>query len=428
MAAIRAAGLLGVVVAGCAACATPRPEPAAPQTARATAASPTPSSPAAPPPAAPLLGAIDWSRAQLRTDEDAQALWQQIAPTGADWELRLLELPKDQDLQTRLALALLRGGNFQCRAASSCPADSYFDVAPTATLSDPCLRRLLALWAFDQLDDTQAASLERELLALAALPPPEEELVREAFDLVPLDRDDLLLPMITAARAAGQIDLADAAVHWLSPANVRKVATALHSDGAYAALDVNEARGAFLAAISDRQLKAQTSSNAITELIAADDGALRKDVRAALQRAVKDPRCAVAAAAARQLAVGGDRRFVPRRDASSVPAALRALCVMSSYLEEEVGVDSLLRPFFSAAGVQIFDHTETSDSDGEVAAELIARADLVTLPFLSDLGDALEHCLGTTCRTGIFRFELTMAPDRSISRIERFFEASPCNN
>jgi hypothetical protein len=428
------------------------PQPAAPSPPPPVASTPEPLPPPSNEPAPRPLLSIDWKSVQVTDDASALALWQQIAPTGADWELRIGELPDDNDLQRHLAFALLRGGNFACKPAdasgdptssTSCEAPGAAPTAtsgasPASTFSDPCLRRELALWALGRLDDDDARTLERELISLAALPPPEDELVREAFDLVPVGADALLLQMIEAARAAGQGDLADESLSWLPRPMLLQVATKLHSDGALRSLEPSEARGAFLAAINDGQLKPATRLSAIDDLIVADDGKLKKDVRAALLTALKDPRCEVAAAAARAFVTAGEPRFAPRPVLTSIPASLRALCVMASYSQEEAGLDSGLRAFISKRGLQVYDHSEITAPPGEATAELILPAQLIVLPFLEELSSALEHCTttapgpsagpdaGTVCRADGLRFLLAFDPDRTLRRVERFAEARTC--
>ncbi|MEZ4363612.1 MAG: hypothetical protein R3B48_25775 [Kofleriaceae bacterium] len=422
----RAAGVAALLLLGCGAAAAPRvPSPTA---AALVAPAPDARPPGVPSSAPSPLLHIDWAHVPLNTDADALALWSQIAPTGEDWSLRLREVPNERDLPRRLAIALLRAGNFQCRPASTCPDSVGLDVEPAATLDDPCLRRELALWALEQLDDTDADALHPELVALASLPPPEEELVAEAFNLVPLDHDALLLDMIHAARGAGQLEEADAAVKWLSASKRIELATKDHVDVAYELLSVDDARDAFLVAVTDAKLQARTSVHAMEALLELADGALPADLRRALAGATRDPRCEVAAEASAALADRGERRYLPRRNASTVATTLRSLCLMARAAElanAAPGVDSQFRPFINAAGVAIFDHDE--DRDGEVAADHLARADVVTLPFLSELAEALEHCEGTTCTSDEYVFKLTLAPDRTITRIERTGRARPCN-
>lgn len=421
---------------------------------------PTPATPAPSPVAAPIAPAeepgasrqldepapkpllsIDWKTVSLTNDADAVALWRQIAPTGGDWELRLGELPDLGDLHRRLALALLRGGNFACKPVPVDP-DSCGPVTlaapPDSTFDDPCLRRELALWALDLLDEEDAPSLTRELLGIAALPPPEEELVRAAFELIPAGRDDLLLPMIEAAVAAGQGAIADESLADLAPAQLEKVALKLHSDGALRILDPAQSRQVFLAAIVDRKLLPATRTSAIDDLVAGEDGRLKKDLRTALLAALKDPSCEVAAAAARALVAAGESRFAPKPQVGSVAEAIRSLCVSTAY-SEAAPLDASLRRFVSKRGLQIYDHSEITAEPGEPAGEVILPAELVALPFLEELAPALERCALTpaasgrpaspwafTCKGEGLRFELTYDPDRSLRRIERFAEGSSC--
>src|SRR6185503_18965502 len=100
---------------------------------------------------------IDWSAVTLSNETDALTLWQRIAPTGVDYEEKLDEVPEGE-ITTKLAEAMLRGGNFTCvlpQPPRDCvtPPIDVPEPAPSATLVDPCLRRVLAIWAISQLDD-----------------------------------------------------------------------------------------------------------------------------------------------------------------------------------------------------------------------------------------------------------------------------------
>lgn len=402
------------------------PEPAAPIAPKDEGPAPTP------------LLSIDWRQVKLESDADAMALWQQIAPTGDDWQLRLGELPDDDGLRKKLAMAMLRAGNVTCRPAGvvTCSGGGgafgalggdELAAAETATIDDPCLRRELAMWSLDQLDDTDAASIEAPLVALASLPAPEHALVSEAFDLVPVGADALLLRMVEAAYAAGQGDVADESLHWLPKDALLKLATTLHADGAYRSLDPGEARKAFLAAITDGKLKAATSLGAIDDLLSQDAPKVKKDLRAALVAATKDARCEVAAGAARALVTSGETRFAPKPATGTQAQVIRSLCVMASYVQEDIGDDPALKRFISKRGLQVYDHSEiTADPDLPTGGELILPADFVTLPFLEELAVALGHCAGTTCKTTGLRFELGFDPDRTLRKIERFADATAC--
>ncbi len=412
---LAACGAAPVAVAPTPTTATAQGERSAPSKATDAAAS----APADDAHAPPLLH-IDWSKVHLSSDADALALWQQIAPTGADWTLRLGELPNDDGLLKPLAKALLREGNFAC-PAQACAAAGLQEVRDDATLADPCLRRQLALWAIARLDDDDAPELADVLVALAGLPPPEDELVEAAFDLVPLGSDELLLRMNRAARAAGQGELADGSLQWLGPAALAEVIAHQHSDGVLALLDPAEHRPAFLAAVVDPRLRPKTRVEAMSQLTEAvlDNAKLPADLRRALRTAAADPSCEVAAAAAYQL---GEGRYAPRPQTTTVAAALRSLCVAAAYEDELPSATTLdLRRFMSREGLQIIDHVELAD-EGSTSGELILHEDALYLPFGAELTDALEHCEGTVCRAHGLRFELTLDSRRLLRRIERFAE------
>ena len=155
-------------------------------------------------PETPKLLSIDWSTVKLDSNADALALWARIAPTGLDWQDKLQELP--DVVERPLAIALIEGGNFTCMPAvkqQDC-ARTQFDVkepAHAAGFADPCLRRLLAIWAIDKLDDADLPKLRDPLRAIVQLPPPESELVATVLATIPehdhamrLEQD--LLPLL----------------------------------------------------------------------------------------------------------------------------------------------------------------------------------------------------------------------------------------
>ncbi|HEY4057323.1 MAG TPA: hypothetical protein VGM39_11980, partial [Kofleriaceae bacterium] len=150
---------------------------------------------------APLLS-IDWDHIPLATDADANAVWKLIAPTGSDWLLKLDEVPVAQSRP--LAIALLHGGNFACMrpAATTACAPLVLDVddsKPTATMDDPCLRRMLALWSIGQLEDSDIPAVMDSLRAIVQIPPPESQLVAAAIDAIPEADLDHRLELVAAA-------------------------------------------------------------------------------------------------------------------------------------------------------------------------------------------------------------------------------------
>ncbi len=393
----------------------PDPGPAAPKDAR-----PTPE-PARETPAQKPLISINWDTVPLATEADANAVWKQIAVTGDDWEAKLDEIPVAN--AGPLAIALLHGGNFTCvppQPPKDC-AGLVLDVdgpAPTATMADPCLRRLLALWSLGALDDDDVPKVIDSLRAIAAIPPPESQLVAAAIQAVPETDGDHRLELLAIAFKAGQRDLANGHVGSLDEAHLITAIQKFHIDGALDVLAAESHRAVFLAAITDEALAPKARTEAISELVATDQK-LPKDASLALTTAVKSKDCFVAATAARALELRGDKRFVPKRPRGTSPDALmRQLCLLASY-ERIQGNDesSLLPGFVPAKGlehVQIaFDALSEVDTDGdgdprtERTVNLIPKAELV-VPEVDDMIRAFRHCKGTTCSSDDrdFRFGL----------------------
>lgn len=361
-------------------------------------------------PAAPPLLSIDWAKVPLATDADANAVWKQIAVTGDDWEAKLDEIPVAN--ATPLAIALLHGGNFTCvpPAPRKDCAPLVLDVespAPTATMADPCLRRLLALWSLAALDDADVPKVMDALRAIAAIPPPESQLVAAAIEAVPETDHDRRLELLAIAFKAGQRDIANGHVGTLDEAHLIAAVKQHHIDGALDVLAVESQRAVFLGAIADEAVAPKARAEAITELVAPDEK-LAKDAAAALATAAKSKDCFVAAAAARALEVRGDKRFVPKRPRGSSPDALmRQLCVLASYEHLQGNdEDSLLPGFVPAKGLErilvTFDPLAEVDTDGdgdprtERTVNLVPRGELV-VPEVDDLIRAFRHCKGTAC-------------------------------
>jgi hypothetical protein len=382
---------------------------------------------------------IDWAQVTLTSDAEALALWERIAPTGADWDDKLQEIPATA--ARPLAIAVLRGGNFTCATPPSgpCAKPAYEVPAPAqaAGFGDPCLRRLLALWAISQLDSADLPAVRPALLAIAAIPPPESQLVEAAIHAIPEDEQDARLDALAAAWRAGQHDLVNAAVPALDDAHLVQAA-GRHIAGAFHSLTAQTHRRVFLAAINDDALPARVRTAAISELVESD-GVLAPDLAAALVTAVKTRDCTVAAAAARTLAQRGDRRFVPRRPRTrDIGRLMRAMCMVASYeLLQSSDEPSLLAGYVPPRGLEritiTYDPLSEVDSDGDGdphtthSGELLAR-DEVVLPEAEDLVRAMRHCTGAICVSDDreFRFVWTRSGGEPwLSRIE-LADRPPC--
>lgn len=358
---------------------------------------------------------IDWAKVALTDDAAALAVWHRIAPTGADWDDKLQEVPATA--ARALALAVLHGGQLLCAppATGDCGRPLYDVAAPAeaAGFDDPCLRRLLALWSLDQLEAGDLPAIRDALLAIAALPPPESQLVEAALHAVPENDQDTRLALLAAAWRAGQRELVGGSLGGLDEPHLVAAVREHHIDGALEILSAEGDRAVFLAAVNDDALGARARTAAIGELTAlaaaaGPDDKLPADLSAALVTAVKAKDCSVAAAAARALAQHGDRRFAPKRPRTANTGQLmRAMCVLASY-EALLGNDeaSLVPSYVPARGLErmtiSYDPLSDTDTDGDGdphtshTAELVPRAEAV-LPEIEDLVRAMQHCTGAIC-------------------------------
>ncbi|MEP6866306.1 MAG: hypothetical protein ABJE66_37150 [Deltaproteobacteria bacterium] len=387
----------------------------------------------------PKLLAIDWPNVKLATDADALALWQQIAPTGEDWQQRLDEIPSASPIQHALAVALLRAGSFTCVApVHACHAPlEIAETRPAATLTDPCLRRELALWAIDQLEPDDAPQLRDVVKQLAALPPPESQLVADAIRLASAD-PALTFELIAIAWKAGQHELVDGMMSALDEPHLIEAATKLHVDGAFEALTASTQRNVFLGALTDEQLDWKTRAQAMAEL-AGDDDKLAPDLVKALIAATRSPSCETAAAAAHVLDRHGERAYVPVKPVTSAPDKLtRGLCVTTAY-EQQARSDERtpFTSFVPARGLELvtvtYDPYSDVDTDGDGdphtnrTNELVDRS-RVELPDLPDFLGSLRHCatkgLGTACSSEDHDFKLVWK-NGLLARLE-IVEKPPC--
>lgn len=391
------------------------------------------------PPPRKLLD-IDWTKVTLTDDAAALAVWRRIAPTGADWDDKLEEVPAQA--ARPLAIALLHGGNFLCtKPPTGDCAKPIYDVAKpadTAGLDDPCLRRLLALWSIDQLEEDDVPAVHDALIAIAQLPPPESQLVAAAIHTVPEADQAGRLEILAAAWRAGQRDLVGDALGGLDEQYLFAAVRDHHIDGALEILSAEGHRAAYLAAVTDEALGARARTAAITELAAVAAGAdrLPADLVSALATAAKARDCSVAAAAARALDQHGDHRFVPRRPrGASQPQLMRAMCVLASY-EALLHNDepSLVPGYVAARGLErmtiTYDALSDDDSDGDGdphtthSAELVPRAEAV-LPELEDLIRAMQHCTGAICVSDEHEFRFVWNRAGELTRIE-LADRPPC--
>ncbi len=397
------------------------------------------------PPRRKLLS-IDWTTTHVASDPDALALWATIAPTGDDWEAKLDEVP-DAATARALAVALLRDGNFTCATPAppagpnDCAAPPLDVPAPaaTATLADPCLRRVLALWAFDQLEPADVPRIRDALRAIAAIPPPESQLVAAALAKgIPETDLDARLEVLGIGFRAGQRELVNASLGALDERHLIEATQKLHIDGALEVLSAEGMRGVYIAAVTDEQLAPRARIQAMADLSATAE-TMAPDLRTALTSATRSPDCGVAAAAARTLDRHGEHKLVPKRPHTSKPdAMMRALCVLASYEQLQAADEtSPLASYLPSRGLELLTITYNAysevDTDGdgdphtERSIDLIGR-DVAVLPEIEDLVRAMHHCTGTTCRSEDHEFRFVLKPSGGelvLARLE-VEERPPC--
>ena len=383
---------------------------------------------------------IDWSAVAISNDTDASSLWQRIAPTGVDYTEKLDEVPEGE-ITNKLAEAMLRSGNFTCvqpPAPHDCamPAVDVPEPAPSATLVDPCLRRVLAIWAISQLDDH--SRVRDALRAIVAIPPPESELTAIALKALPETDGSGRLELLAIAMRAGHRELVNGNLGGLDDAHLIEAVQKHHIDGALDLMSAESNRAVFIAAIGDEQLFPGARAQSIAELVAADGDKLGTDAHAAIVRATRSADCGVAASAARFLVRSGEKKFAPAKPRTGKTSAmLRALCVLANY---EAGLrpdePTFLLGYIPKKGLELvtttYDPYNDVDTDGdgdphtEHKSEIVSR-DQVTLPESEDMMRALRSCSGTTCKSAEreFRFVFKGA-DLLLTRLE-VTERPPCN-
>lgn len=363
----------------------------------------------------PKLLSIDWAEVKLDDDAGALALWQRIAPTGEDWEDKLGELPADRpEVAHALALALLHDGNFVCAPvrASACAPAEIESPGMTATLTDPCLRRVLALWALSELADDDLPRVHDVLKALAALPPPESQLVARAIDAVPESDQDTRLELDAIAWAAGQREVVAGKLGGLDAAHLITAAVRHHIGDALDHLAAAAQRAPFLKAIADEKMATAARVGAMVELSASSDK-LAPDVRLALVAATKSADCTVAANAAHTLDAHGEHRYVPKPPRSTaIPVMMRSLCVLASYealLRSDEG--TYLPAYVPPAGLELVSETYDAYENPPIKAttQIVKPAEVV-FPEVDDLIRAMKHCTGTTCTSDDHEFRFGWKP------------------
>ncbi len=384
---------------------------------------------------------VDWDRTEPKTDAEALALWAKIAPTGADWEAKVDEIPSEKAAARPLAIALLRGGNFQCSAvARTCGIAIDVEAPkPDATFADPCLRRMLALWAIDQLEDEDLPATRDALRAIIALPLPESQLVAAAMAQFPEANQNERLEIMAIAWAAGHSDLVAGAIGTLDEAHQILAATKFHMDPAVEVLSPKAHRKVYMQAILDDKLTPKRRASALVDLAMAED-TIPPDAMKVIVSATSTRECSVAATAARVLRNHGNTAYVPKRTAAMRTEAqlVRGICVLASYQElQDNDEPSLFPSYIAKDGLErvdvAYDPLGESNADGDNDPHTdrqvtrVARDEAI-LPEIADLVRAMRTCQGNTCSTDDHEFKLTwksVGGTLVLAKLE-VWERAPC--
>lgn len=383
---------------------------------------------------------IDWDTVAFATDEQALAIWARLGLDGENLGDRLAWVPDLDPLREAMAKAILREGNFACAPVAkplSCTRKllEFPALAAEHTLSHPCLRRELALWALGELDDDVLfGELAADMIALAGLPPPEDELNRAA--LIRVEDSTLRLQMLDAAERAGNEEIADDNLGSLSSSSLEIAALQHHIDGAVVALGPDGNLSLYLAALADPALRTDTRVHIALELA---DHAVALDpsdpdfatVTAALERARVAADCWIAASAldALELIEGGPRPLTFAKNAKQ-DAYVRALCVALHRFERGPALGALLDRIapnglvledrfqddqrVAQLWVEYPDEPDANrdgapdvpeadpDGDGDpstwIEVQRVDRADLDGLDVWADVAEALSGCEGAECK------------------------------
>jgi hypothetical protein len=357
----------------------------------------------------PKLLAIDWDHVALGSDGDALALWKQIDPRGGDWQEKLYEVPSGPISQA-LAMALLRQGNFTCTHSvpvAICPKRTTTELdtpIETADLGDPCLRRSLALWSFDQLEQVHLARLRPALDAIVAIPPPESDLVEDALrgDHDNPDQNERV-ELIVRAWNAGQRDVAGASLGGLDEQHLVELVRKDHVDAALEILSIQDQRAVFLAAMTDPKLAPNTRLQTIADLLDAQPTEPGSDGRAALLVAAKSTSCEVAAAAAHALV----KYHI--LGAPKPPATMRTLCVVASYERvQQENETSPLAALIPPRGLELVRVANDPDAGSDARSIDLIPSYAAVFPESDDIVHAFEHCKNTTCVSDEHAFQFTI--------------------
>ncbi len=376
--------------------------------------------------------------------------WDELGITGENWRERLDTI--DPAARPQMAMSLLRGGGFDCPEqpappGTCAPPATLREAKQESTLTDPCLRRLLALWAIDQLSDDDLYLMFDELTELVELGPPEVALATAVLERFVTGFEAVQLRWV--AEFAGHEELPDInVVSSLSEDELRRAARDLHYDAAVIALDARVELELYLYALDDTNLQLDTRLEVMERLAGAYpdlDEDQQISIRMALRWTSRNGDCLEAAIATKLLSTlrGGSGIVLHSGPFDSEAGVVAATCAglamgvrgsawkqviskqgieVAAEREDPFRVDALWTKYPFA-----YDHDldgapdvpeADPDGDGNVATtrEETTRRwhKRFTLPYADELKLALPHCKDNICKVpdSTVWFELDIARER----------------
>lgn len=258
--------------------------------------------------------------------ERARAMWEVLAPTGANYADKLASIPPGPVAEA-MARVLIEDGELECNEIvefMGCVNDftEWKTLDPTATFEDPCLRRRLALWGLPHLSPQSLDDLSAELEEMVALTEPDNALPKAVLEAVARASEATRL---TVMLAAGELLAENPLLDGLSDAALLRLYVEVTLDQVFDKLSPRKHRSLFIEALDVEDLQPRTRISIIKKLAKVRDPALTETLVAM----AAGEHCGLAMAAALALASRGDSSHMPKKPGNQdLEAHARALCML----------------------------------------------------------------------------------------------------
>jgi hypothetical protein len=350
-----------------------------------------------------------------KTPEDALALWKKLAPTGADYPAKLASIPDDEAVRGPMALALLAGGQFECTEVveyEECGQErvEWKDLDPKWDFDNPCLRRRLVEWALDEIQGKDVDKVGAQLVAMAKLKLPEDELP-QAVNLEVSTNSDvseaLRLDVYGALTESEREDLVD--VSGLSEEGL--VTAAVNHGIDAAAVKLHEVRHMNeLAELLNTGAMSDETRGQILERLSSIKEPV---VTAAIAKLTGDENCSLAMEAAEILAQRGDQSYLPRqRKGMSADEAEHVICMLMKDSDSTRG-DTRLAEFIHPDGVTVTEEIQ-DPWEADAGPDDPAEEKEEPLRALDDVKPRIEPVLDDTGGWERAEMHMTSGPDGQV--------------